>query len=130
MNQMQQTVITIIAEATEIEASFLEENLVKQNFSLLDIGIDSLDYLDIRFGLSKEYGIKLQVDDLESLTLPFSSLIQEIEDAQLAKALKAMYLDAEPELSDPRPAALKPKSPPVVWKKTRNGLKRVLTPQR
>jgi acyl carrier protein len=51
-----------------IESLALEESEIKLNSSLTkDLGADSLDFLDITFGLEKQFNIKLRDSGLDKL---------------------------------------------------------------
>ncbi|WP_298464039.1 acyl carrier protein [uncultured Erythrobacter sp.] len=49
----------IISEICDIDTSEIE---TKSNM-ISDLGIDSLDFLDISFAIEKKFGVKLPVDD-------------------------------------------------------------------
>ena len=52
------TVATIIAETCDIP----RENITPESHAMNDLGIDSLDFLDIVFAIDKEFGIKVPVE--------------------------------------------------------------------
>jgi acyl carrier protein len=52
-------VADIIAET----ASIPRENITPDSHAIDDLGIDSLDFLDIVFALDKEYGINIPFED-------------------------------------------------------------------
>jgi acyl carrier protein len=51
-------VADIIAETSEIE----RENITPESHTIDDLGIDSLDFLDIVFAIDKEFGIKIPLE--------------------------------------------------------------------
>lgn len=51
-------VADIIAETSEIE----RETITPQSHTIDDLGIDSLDFLDIVFAIDKEFGIKIPLE--------------------------------------------------------------------
>ena len=52
------TVATIIAETCDIP----RENIKPESHAMNDLGIDSLDFLDIAFAIDKAFGIKLPLE--------------------------------------------------------------------
>ena len=52
------TVANIIAETCDIP----RENIKPDSHALDDLGIDSLDFLDIVFAIDKEFGIKIPLE--------------------------------------------------------------------
>ncbi|MEX0589494.1 MAG: acyl carrier protein [Xanthobacteraceae bacterium] len=52
------TVANIIAETCDIP----RENIKPESHSIDDLGIDSLDFLDIAFAIDKAFGIKLPLE--------------------------------------------------------------------
>ncbi|NJL50756.1 MAG: acyl carrier protein [Blastochloris sp.] len=52
------TVATIIAETCDIP----REKITLQSHAIDDLGIDSLDFLDIAFAIDKAFGIKLPLE--------------------------------------------------------------------
>ena len=52
-------VAQIIAETCEIERNNITEN----SHTIDELGIDSLDFLDIVFAIDKEFGIKVPLED-------------------------------------------------------------------
>lgn len=52
------TVASIIAETCDIP----RENIKPESHALNDLGIDSLDFLDIAFAIDKSFGIKLPLE--------------------------------------------------------------------
>ena len=63
-------VADIIAETSEIE----RETITPQSHTIDDLGIDSLDFLDIVFAIDKEFGIKI----------PLEQWTQEVNDGKAA----------------------------------------------
>lgn len=63
-------VADIIAETSEIE----RETITLQSHTIDDLGIDSLDFLDIVFAIDKEFGIKI----------PLEQWTQEVNDGKVA----------------------------------------------
>ena len=63
-------VADIIAETSEIE----RETITPESHTIDDLGIDSLDFLDIVFAIDKEFGIKI----------PLESWTQEVNDGKAA----------------------------------------------
>ena len=53
-----ETVANIIAETCDIP----RENITPESHAIDDLGIDSLDFLDIVFAIDKEFGIKVPVE--------------------------------------------------------------------
>ena len=51
-------VADIIAETSEID----RETITPESHTIDDLGIDSLDFLDIVFAIDKEFGIKVPVE--------------------------------------------------------------------
>jgi acyl carrier protein len=51
-------VAAIIADTADMEL----EKITPQSHSINDLGIDSLDFLDIAFAIDKEFGIKLPLE--------------------------------------------------------------------
>ncbi len=52
------TVANIISETCDIP----RENIKPESHAIKDLGIDSLDFLDIGFAIDKAFGIKLPLD--------------------------------------------------------------------
>ena len=52
------TVANIIAETCDIP----RENITPESHAIDDLGIDSLDFLDIAFAIDKAFGIKLPLE--------------------------------------------------------------------
>ncbi|BAT61105.1 acyl carrier protein AcpXL [Variibacter gotjawalensis] len=52
------TVANIIAETCDIP----RENITPESHAMNDLGIDSLDFLDIAFAIDKAFGIKLPLE--------------------------------------------------------------------
>ena len=52
------TVANIIAETCDIE----REKITPESHAIDDLGIDSLDFLDIAFAIDKAFGIKLPLE--------------------------------------------------------------------
>lgn len=63
-------VADIIAETSEIE----RETITPQSHTIDDLGIDSLDFLDIVFAIDKDFGIKI----------PLEQWTQEVNDGKVA----------------------------------------------
>jgi acyl carrier protein len=53
------TVATIIAETCD---DVSRENIKPESHAINDLGIDSLDFLDIAFAIDKAFGIKLPIE--------------------------------------------------------------------
>ena len=53
-----ETVANIIAETCDIP----RENIPPESHAIDDLGIDSLDFLDIVFAIDKEFGIKIPLE--------------------------------------------------------------------
>jgi acyl carrier protein len=53
-----ETVATIIAETCDIP----REKITPESHAINDLGIDSLDFLDVAFALDKAFGIKLPLE--------------------------------------------------------------------
>ena len=53
-----ETVATIISETCDIP----REKIKPESHALDDLGIDSLDFLDIAFAIDKKFGIKMPVE--------------------------------------------------------------------
>lgn len=51
-------VADIIAEQSEID----RDQITKDSHTINDLGIDSLDFLDITFAIDKKFGIKMPVE--------------------------------------------------------------------
>jgi acyl carrier protein len=63
-------VADIIAETSEIDRS----TITPQSHTIDDLGIDSLDFLDIVFAIDKEFGIKI----------PLEKWTQEVNDGRVS----------------------------------------------
>ena len=63
-------VADIIAETSEID----RDTITPQSHTIDDLGIDSLDFLDIVFAIDKEFGIKI----------PLEKWTQEVNDGKAA----------------------------------------------
>ncbi len=63
-------VADIIAETSEID----RETITPESHTIDDLGIDSLDFLDIVFAVDKEFGIKI----------PLEKWTQEVNDGKVA----------------------------------------------
>jgi acyl carrier protein len=68
-------VANIIAETSEID----REKITPESHTIDDLGIDSLDFLDIVFAIDKEFGIKV----------PLEKWTQEGNDGKASTAAKA-----------------------------------------
>jgi len=58
MSSTFETVAKIIAETCDIP----RENIKPESHTINDLGIDSLDFLDIAFAIDKAFGIKLPLE--------------------------------------------------------------------
>ncbi|AZN71427.1 acyl carrier protein [Georhizobium profundi] len=63
-------VADIIAETSEID----RDKITPESHTIDDLGIDSLDFLDIVFAIDKEFGIKI----------PLEKWTQEVNDGQVS----------------------------------------------
>ena len=63
-------VADIIAETSEID----RDSITSESHTIDDLGIDSLDFLDIVFAIDKEFGIKI----------PLEQWTQEVNDGKVA----------------------------------------------
>ncbi|MCI5076284.1 acyl carrier protein [Oricola sp.] len=63
-------VADIIADTSEIE----RDSITPQSHTIDDLGIDSLDFLDIVFAIDKEFGIKI----------PLEQWTQDVNDGKVA----------------------------------------------
>jgi acyl carrier protein len=52
------TVVNIIAETCDIP----RENIKSESHATNDLGIDSLDFLDVAFAIDKTFGIKMPIE--------------------------------------------------------------------
>ncbi|RJF80468.1 acyl carrier protein [Oleomonas cavernae] len=52
------SIADIIAETCNIE----RETITPESHAIDDLGIDSLDFLDVTFGIDKKFGIKMPVE--------------------------------------------------------------------
>jgi acyl carrier protein len=52
------TVVNIIAETCDIP----RENIKPESHAINDLGIDSLDFLDVAFAIDKTFGIKMPIE--------------------------------------------------------------------
>ena len=52
------TVVNIISETCDIP----RENIKQESHAINDLGIDSLDFLDIAFAIDKTFGIKMPLE--------------------------------------------------------------------
>jgi len=52
------TVVKIIAETCDIP----RENIKPESHAINDLGIDSLDFLDVAFAIDKSFGIKMPIE--------------------------------------------------------------------
>ncbi|MEL6201249.1 MAG: acyl carrier protein [Pseudomonadota bacterium] len=85
-------VADIIAETSEID----RETITPESHTIDDLGIDSLDFLDIVFAIDKEFGIKIpleqwtqDVNDGKAPTEEYfvlKNLCAKIDDLRAAKA--------------------------------------------
>ena len=76
------TVASIIAETCDIP----RENIKPESHAIDDLGIDSLDFLDIVFALDKKFGIKIP---LEAWTKEVNEGTASVEDYFVLKNLCA-----------------------------------------
>ena len=58
MSDTFQTVSEVIAEVSDIESG----EITLESHTIEDLGIDSLDFLDITYAIDKRFGIKLPVE--------------------------------------------------------------------
>lgn len=58
MSETFQTVAAVIAEVSDIPA----EEVTLESHTINDLGIDSLDFLDITYAIDKKFGIKMPVE--------------------------------------------------------------------
>ncbi len=58
MSSTFETVANIIAETCDIP----RENIKPESHAINDLGIDSLDFLDIAFAIDKSFGIKMPLE--------------------------------------------------------------------
>lgn len=58
MSEVFDKVADIIAETSEID----REKITPESHTIDDLGIDSLDFLDIVFAIDKEFGIKIPLE--------------------------------------------------------------------
>ena len=85
-------VAVIIAETSSIE----RDKITLQSHTINDLGIDSLDFLDITFAIDKRFGIKMPVEQwMEDVNegrasadefFVMSNLVAKIEELIAAKA--------------------------------------------
>ncbi|MEO1748453.1 MAG: acyl carrier protein [Pseudomonadota bacterium] len=85
-------VADISAETSEID----RETITPESHTIDDLGIDSLDFLDIVFAIDKEFGIKIPLEqwtqDVNDGTAPteeyfvLKNLCTKIDDLRAAKA--------------------------------------------
>jgi acyl carrier protein len=52
------TVVNIIADTCDIP----RENIKPESHAINDLGIDSLDFLDVAFAIDKSFGIKMPIE--------------------------------------------------------------------
>ena len=86
------TVANIIADTCDIP----RDNIKPESHAINDLGIDSLDFLDVAFAIDKAFGIKLpleqwtqEVNDGKATTEQYfvlSNLCARIDDLMAAKA--------------------------------------------
>jgi len=62
---IEQQVKEVICECLSVEMDYLKDNSVK----LMDLGADSLDFLDLEFQLEKTFDIKLNMIAVENPTI-------------------------------------------------------------
>lgn len=92
MSETFDKVADIIAETSEID----RDSITPESHTIDDLGIDSLDFLDIVFAIDKEFGIKIplekwtqQVNDGEAATEEYfvlKNLCAKIDELRAAKA--------------------------------------------
>jgi len=58
MSNTFETVADIIAETCSID----RERITPQSHAIEDLGIDSLDFLDVTYAIDKKFGIKLPIE--------------------------------------------------------------------
>ena len=58
MSSTLDTVVNIIAETCDIP----RENIKPESHAINDLGIDSLDFLDVAFAIDKAFGIKMPIE--------------------------------------------------------------------
>lgn len=58
MSETFQTVAAVIAEVSDIPV----EEITLESHTINDLGIDSLDFLDITYAVDKKFGIKMPVE--------------------------------------------------------------------
>jgi len=54
-----ETIADIIADACDIQ----RDTIKPESNIIVDLGVDSLDFLDVNFAIDKAFGIKLPVDE-------------------------------------------------------------------
>lgn len=59
MSDTFQQVKEVIADVSDIEA----EQITPESHTIDDLGIDSLDFLDITYAIDKKFGIKMPVEE-------------------------------------------------------------------
>lgn len=89
------TVADIIAEVSSIDRS----TITAESHAINDLGIDSLDFLDVTFAIDKKFGIKMPVEKwMEDVNegrakaeefFVMSNLVKHIDDLIAAKAAAA-----------------------------------------
>ncbi len=52
------TVVNIVAETCDIERATIKP----ESYAINDLGIDSLDFLDVAFAIDKTFGIKMPIE--------------------------------------------------------------------
>lgn len=70
MSSTFETVAKIIAETCDIES----DKITPESHAINDLGIDSLDFLDVAFAIDKSFGIKM----------PLEQWTQEVNDAKVS----------------------------------------------
>jgi len=58
MSTTYDTVVEVIAEVSDIDAG----DITPESHTIDDLGIDSLDFLDITYAIDKRFGIKMPVE--------------------------------------------------------------------
>lgn len=58
MSETYQAVAEVIAEVSDIDA----DEITPDSHTINDLGIDSLDFLDITYAIDKRFGIKMPVE--------------------------------------------------------------------
>ncbi len=88
------TIANIIAETCDIP----RDSIKPESHAINDLGIDSLDFLDIAFAIDKAFGIKL----------PLEQWTQEVNDGKAPRTSTLCWRTSAPALTNSSPPEARP----------------------